>query len=29
MKRKELFYSGMAGGVMCFAFYKAFKWMGH
>lgn len=29
MKRKELFYSGMAGGMMCVAFYKAFKWMGH
>lgn len=29
MKRKELMYSGMAGGCMCYAFYKVFKWMGH
>ncbi len=29
MKRKELFYSGLAGGFMCYGFYKVFKWMGH
>ena len=29
MKKKELFWSGMAGGAMCYVFFKAFRLMGH
>ena len=29
MNRKELLYSGLGGGVMCFCFYKVFKMFGY
>ena len=29
MKGKDLLFSGLGGGVMCYLFYKVFKLMGY